>query len=181
MGKACIALGSAAVSLLVAYTQIPPEGDPWYRTALLIAFAVAGISFLLIGLVYLYLLGKKHLNPLDILDDWRCTYWPSERQLQVTLWFRDISGASTFKIAVDAQFGQLLVGVGDNVTIGGTYMGKSGIKSGQNQPTMLECFKYNVDLCDVDTATVVANIRPLGGLWAAKKRSKVVSVQRIDH
>ena len=181
MVKVCIWFGGAAIALFIGYATVADvtEGSPWYLVTIWIAFVVAGVLFLLTGLVYLFLLGKKRRNPIDILDDWRCMYWPSEKKLKVTLWVHDYSGTTTFSVTCIAHFSQQVVNVNDDVTIGGTYMAKDSLKSGQHQPMMVECFKSNVELFDASTSTVCIRIKPFG-MWAAKKKSKVLSVQVIN-
>ena len=182
MGKACIWLLGVAVTLFIAYASIAAttKGSAWYLNALWIGFITTGILGLLLGLVYLLLLGKKRISPLDILNDWRCTYWPTEKQLKVVLWFRDHSNISTFSVKCVAQFEQQVVQVDDDVTIGGTYFSKAGLKSGQDQPMMVEFLKHNVELHNASMATIWTRIKPSYGVWAAKQRTKVVSVQVIN-
>lgn len=183
MRKACIAFGSLTVALFIGYTAVAATaGSFWYVAALWIAFVATGILFLSTGSAYLCLLYKKHRNPLDILDDWQCTYWPSQNQLKVTLWFRDRSDASAFSVKCIARFGQQKVNMDDidgDVTIGGTYIGKAGLISGRNQPMMMELLKRNVELRDASTATILTRIKPLGGVWGAKQQTKLVEVQVI--
>jgi len=181
MGKACKWFGGVALTLFIAYASINAaiKDSPWYLEVLYIAFIVAGALFILTGLVYLFLLWKKYRNPLDILDDWRCTYWPSEKQVGVTTWFRDYSNASNFLVKCIAQFGQQVFKF-DDVTIGGTYMGKGGLKSGIDQPIMVEFIKHNIEIDDTSTVKLTMSIRPSSGVWSAKRRSNVVSVQVIN-
>ncbi len=136
--------------------------------------------FLLTGLLYLFFRYKKFLNSLDILDDWRCTYWPVEKQIQVTLWFNDYSNSLSFSAQCVAEFDKQMVKIDDDVTVGGTYLGKSALKSGQDQPIMVEFVKRNIELKNKNTAKIITTIKPSIGLWTAKKKIKTVSVQVIN-
>ena len=60
-------------------------------------------------------------------------------------------------------------------------MSKSGLKSGQAQPRMIEFHKDSVELSDTNTVTVTVSIRPSGGVWATKQKIKALAVQVIKY
>ena len=139
---------------------------------------------LLIGIFILIpSLYKKYVNSLKILENLRCTYWTKEKQLAVTFWYRDESDAEFLSIECVVQIGEQVVEVNDKVLIGGTYMdtNKNVLKSGRIQPIMVECSQKNVDLSDVNKAVIRVTMKPLGGVWLTKKRSKEVEVQVVNH
>ena len=183
MRKACIWSGGATLTLFLGYTTVATaaKDSPWYLDVLWIGFVISGALFLLTGLAYLFLQGRRHLNPLDILDDWRCTYWPLEKQLQVTLWFGDYSNSSGFKLSCIAQFDEQIVNVDDKKEIGGTYvnLGNTSFKPSRSRPIMVEFLKHNVDIINARQAIIMVSIKP-PGMWATKKRNKEVTVQVIN-
>ena len=68
--NACIWFAGTAVALLTAYATVSTTvEDPWYQAILGWGFVGAGALALLTGLAYVFLLAKRHLRPLDILDD----------------------------------------------------------------------------------------------------------------
>lgn len=182
MGKVFIAFGGATMTLFIGYATVAAttESSPWYLTVLLIGFVVAGALWFFTGLAYLFLLCKKFRSPLSILDDFCCTYWPKQRQLRITLWFDDHSNAPTFVTHCTVQFGQEAIAINDDVTLGGSYMGKAGVISGRRGPIMVEFSKHNIDLDKPNTAIVRATIKPSRGIWITKRKNKNVQVQVVN-
>ncbi len=171
------------MALLIGYATVPPSAtNAWILAILWWGFVVAGLLSLSTGFVYLFLLAKRHLNPLDILDDWRCTYWTKEKQLKVTLWFGDYSDSLGVKSSCVAQFEEQLVNVDDKIEIGGTYMnlGNTSFKPSRSRPIMVEFLKHNIEIINAKRATIMVRMKP-PGMWATKKRTKEVDVQVISH
>ncbi len=183
LGKACIWFGGAAVTLFIAYAGVAAatEGNPWYLVALWIGFVVAGVLFLLTGVAYLYLLTKKHLNPLVILDDWRCTYWPTEKQLKVLLFIADYSSAKGFQVSCIAQFGTQIVSLDDRIILDGHYMPSGDSKTNHigSRQRMLEFYKNNITVDNTSKAKVSITIKPYG-IWATQKSARYIPVQVIS-
>lgn len=182
MGKLCLKFGGAALTLLGLYfvALAIPKLPLWTPDVLFIGFVVVGILFLLTGLVYLFLLGKKHLNPLDILDDLQCTYWTLERQLKVTSWFRDYSNSPISQFSCVAQFEKQTLDVNDRKDVNGTYFVSGKASYGKSRPIMVEFFKNDIKISNPNKAIITVSIKPQG-IWATKKRKKKVAIQLVRH
>ncbi len=184
MGKAAIWFGGTAVVLLIGYATVPPSAtNTWILVVLWWGFIFASALFFLTGSAYLIPIGRRHLNPLKILDDWRCTYWPKEKQLKVLLWFSDYSDSRDFKVSCIAQFGDQIVNVNDRIDLDGSFLhlGDSQIKHGGSRPRMLEFQKNNTQVDNASKAKVTVTIKPLGGIWITRKGEREIPVQVINH
>jgi hypothetical protein len=142
---------------------------------------VFGTLFLLAGLAYVFLWYRGYRTAIRIRDDWRCRYWPTAKQLGVTLWFDDDSDAVSYEARCTAQFGQTVVYLNERPVVGGTYFGASGLAGGKSgQPIMVEFRKLDVELEEPAKAVISVRIGPTGFLkGAAKQTTKAVSVQIV--
>lgn len=179
MGRACIGIGGVAIALFIGYATVPPTTASWVSTALWWGFIVAGVLFFLAGVVYLVPITNRHLNPLDILDDIQCTYWTKEKQIKVTLWFRDYSNSPISEFSCITKFEKQIADVNDKREINGTYLSLSNASYGKSRPIMVEFFKYNIAIDNPNKAIITVSMKP-EGLWATKKMTKEIDVQVIN-
>ncbi len=167
------------MALFIGYATVHSGAEIlwWIPLALWYGFVITGALAVLVGLAYMILLARKHLSPLHILDDIRCTYWPKEKQINVTLWFCDHCNSLELKLSCVAQFGNQIV-VTDRVTLDGMYLGSTMCAKGRKR--MVEFFKDNAEIVDASTATISVSIKP-SGLWAKKRKNKEISVSIVEH
>jgi hypothetical protein len=181
MGKAARWFATVSVALLgVAISaDVAAQGRPRYLILLWAAVVIASTLFALCGSVHIFLKIKGFLNAIELLDDWRCTYWQAEQQLKVTLWFVDRSDATRYSAECWAQFGQDVIPL-EEVDLGGTYLGRRRLVSGKQGPIMAEFLKREVKLESPERATILVRIKPVGW-WkgAARERASTLSVQVI--
>ena len=170
--------GGLAIGAFYTYTQVAPQVSPWYVPTLLIASIVFGVLFLVTGSIYMWSLTVRHLNPLDILDDVQCAYWPKEKQIKVTLWFCDYYNSLNLKLSCVAQFGKQIVNVTDRVDLDGMYIGNTMCSKGRKR--MIEFFKDKVEITEMNKAKISVSIKP-SGLWRKKLKDKEVSVSVVNH
>ncbi len=153
--------GGVALTTFIAYTQTPI--DAWYHLMFFIISLIAIICFGIAGIVYLVLLAHRRLQPLDILDDIRCTYWTKEKQMQVLLWICDYSNSPEFIVSCLAQFGSQIVNVDDKIQLDAYYMGNTYCRGGHKR--MVEFRKNDVEVSDSSQCLVTISMKPLG-MWA---------------
>jgi len=170
--------GGLALSTFIAYTESSPEA--WFGTPLFVTSIVAAILFFVIGIVYLVLLSKHRLRPLDILDEIKCTYWTEGKQIGVSSWFRDYSNSSISTFSCVAQFGKQTVQVDDKRNVDGSFIALSNASYGKRRSVMVEFFKYKIEVDKPSKAIITIGIKP-DGIWATRKKTKKVSVQIVSH
>ena len=177
MGKASLWFAGVSVALFVgaASADAAAQGRPWLWAGVVIT----GMLFALCGSVHIFLKIRGFLSAIELLDDWRCTYWQAEQQLKVTLWFVDRSDATSHSAECWAQFGQDVISL-EEVDLGGTYLGRRRLVSGKEGPMMAEFLKRKVKLESPERATIMVRIKPLGW-WkgAAKGKVSTLSVELI--
>jgi len=185
MGRVALSLGGVFVTLFISAATVDAasQARPWFLLALWVAAGVFGTLFLLAGLACASLSLRGYTTAIRIRNDWRCTYWPTEKQLGVTLWFDDHSDAVSYETSCAAQFGQTTVYLNDRPAVGGTYSGPSGFVGGKSgQPIMVEFRKLDVELEEPARAIISVRIGPTGFFkGAAKETTKEVSVQIVRH
>ena len=169
------------MSLFIGFANVPETIPiPWYQLALWWGFVVAGILSLLTGLAYLFFLAKRHMSSLDILDDWKCTYWTLEKKLSVTLWFRDFSNSPISKFSCVAKFEKQTVSVDDRRCINGSYLSLGNASYGKSSAIMAEFFKNKIKIDNPNKAIITVSMKP-DGFWAPKQKSKEVVVLIVNH
>jgi hypothetical protein len=179
MGKAwktASVSGVLTMSTFAIYVVSAPKD--WFYVPLLVISIIAATIFVVSGIVYLILLIQKRLNPLSILEDVRCTYWPKEKQVGVTLWFCDYSNSPEFEVLCLAQFGSQTVNVDSRRQLDGTYIGNTYCRGGRKR--MVEFLKNDVAVLAPNKCLVAISIKPLG-IWATKKKSKEVDTLVVNH
>jgi hypothetical protein len=134
---------------------------------------VFGVAFGLLSLVWGYLAVNRYFNAIEILDDWRCTYWPDQKQANITIWIRDRSGADRYLTRCQAQFGEQSI-ESTNANTGGTYMTARGLNSG-NDPLMVEFRWWDVVIEKPELAIVVVSVAPGGWRGAGRQRIERIS------
>jgi len=177
MGKASLWFATVSVALfgVAVGADVAAQGRPRYFILLWAAVVIASTLFALCGSVHIFLKIKGFLNAIELLDDWRCTYWQAEQQLKVTLWFVDRSDATRYSAECWAQFGQDVIPLDEEVDLGGTYLGRRRLVLGKEGPIMAEFLKREVKLESPERATIMVRIKPLGW-WKGAAREKVRTV-----
>jgi len=182
MGKASLWFAGGSLTLFAgaASADAAAQGRPWYVISLWAAVAITGVLFALCGSAHIFLKIRGFLSAIELLDDWRCTYWQAEQQLKVTLWFVDRSDATRYSAECWAQFGQDVIPLDEEVDLGGTYLGRRRLVNGKEGPIMAEFLKRKVRLESPERATIMVRIKPLGW-WkgAAREKVRTVPVQVI--
>lgn len=177
LGKAYLWLVGTAILFLIGYATVPSDANPSIANILWYIFVALSAMSLLTGGGYLYLLVKKRLNPLAILDEIRCTYWSKEKQLQVLLWICDYSHSAEFRVLCLARFGSQIVNVNEKIQLDGYYLGNTYCKGGRKR--MVEFRKNDVEVRDASQCLVTVSMKPLG-IWATKKRSEEIATLVVN-
>ena len=180
---ALAATGSAFLAFFVgaAGTSAAASGLPWYLYALWVGAGISGALFFVIGLACLIRLALKHLRAIRITDDWRCTYWTRQHQLQVIVWFEDRLYSARYNAECVAYVKQATIELNDDVQTGGTYMGRRRLARGHSGPVMAEFLKSDVVLEEPETATICVKIQPLSPWGAPRKETQTVQIQVINN
>ena len=176
-----LAIFASAVSAQVTYDTSDKVGLPWYLIALWVACAVVAGLLALAFLAWGTMAVRHYLSAIEILNDWRCTYWTKEQQLKVTLWFKDKLYANQYHATCVVKVGPQSILLDDDVDLGGTYMGRREMHSGHSGPVMAEFLKKDIALEDPESATVNVSIEPRDQWGAGKKKTKIIPIQIVNH
>lgn len=170
------------MSLFIGYAT-SANSDAWYVVVLFYGSIICATLFIITGLLYIIPLFKNRLNPIELVGEVRCTYWPLEKQILVMTFFKNHSPINTFRTLCSLRSGEQEVTVNERVSIGGTYFNEreSVLKSGQSQPIMVEFRKNNIELNQVGLATIQISMKPNRKFWRTKKRTEEVTIGMVNH
>ena len=167
-------MAAPAIALLIAWRTIDD-------LIVFVLFIIVGAGCLGAGLAYSALLAKRHLVPVAIDENIRCSYLGLTKQLQIRCWFDDYSTHDRFIVSCVATFGSNPVPMNDLTQIGGLYLNGQGLTRGQSGRSMAEFLKRDLTLDDPKDTEVVIRIKPAGGvLWKAVTKRRRVPVQVVN-
>jgi hypothetical protein len=181
LGSIFLILLVGAIGAQIQYDTSNADADmPVYLVGLWIAVGVALALMIIAGATWLRITVRRYLRSVEILDDWRCTVWTIERQVEVTLFVRDNNrDDASYKYArCRVHFGDQCIHSREP-DIGGTYMTRRGL-NGPLDPLMIKFNWRNVDIVDPSKASVFFEIVPANWKGARKRATKHLSPNIID-
>ena len=120
---------------------------------------------------------RRHLWAIQIRNDWRCTYWTKEKQIEIKVWFDDQLSAQEYRLECNAQVNEEKISFSDR-NLGGTYAGRGGLTRGP--PHMVEFRGFDVVLAKPQRAVISIRIQPNSPWGSTRKETRTIPVTVID-
>jgi hypothetical protein len=147
---------AAAAAFLIAALTAPDDMTPWQLHALWAGVVAIGVLFSLTALWCLVGVARKHLGAVQVRE-WRCTYWPMEKQMEVKIWFDDRLAAQKYRLGCSVRVNGETIPL-SNPRLGDTYLGPGGMTKGP--PFMVEFRADDVALDAPESGAVSIAIKP---------------------